>query len=52
MGLTAFFMMTIDKNKTPSIAKDRCAKIMQIITKDTIELNDKDKLVSIDVPIF
>ena len=45
MGLTAFFMMTLDKNKTPAVAKDRCTKIMQLITKDNYDIgtNDKEK---------
>ena len=43
MGLTAFFMMTLDKNKTPAVAKDRCTKIMQLITKDNYDIGTKDK---------
>ena len=41
MGLTAFFMMTIDKGKTPAIVKDRCHKIMQLITTDSVEISSK-----------
>jgi len=34
MGLSAFFMMTIDKNKTAGIAKDKCIKAMQYLASD------------------
>ncbi len=41
MGLTAFFMMTLDKNKTPAVVKDRCNKIMQLITTDQFDIASK-----------
>lgn len=38
IGLTAFFMMTLDKSKTPAVCKDRSNKIFQLIRDDNLEL--------------
>lgn len=42
IGLSTFFMITIDKNKTPGVCKDRSNKIMQIITNDNMDIVEKN----------
>jgi len=37
LGLSAFFMMTVDKNKPPSAVKEKCNRIMNLITEAPVE---------------